>query len=79
MTRTTRDGVAKGRGRGKILRPRTPSSRMKRKSIRQLESDEYMSATESLSDLVITNGSITEVMQTYEESFLEDSAFKSPA
>ena len=82
MTRTTRDGVAKGRGRGKSTpKPRTPSSRVKRVSLKRKENEEteeYLSAAESLTDIIITNGSISDVMQSYEDSILEDDAFELP-
>jgi hypothetical protein len=73
----TRDGVVIGRGRGKST-PKQRVSRVKKKSLRQRESEEYMSAYESLTDIVITNGSTTDVMQKYEDSILEDDAFKPP-
>ena len=83
MTRTTRDGVVKGRGRGKSTpKPRIPSCRVKRLSLKRKENDEteeYLSAAESLTDIIITNGSISDVMQSYEDSLLEDSAFEDSA
>ena len=66
-----------GRGRGKST-PNQRASRVRKKSLKQRESEEYMSAYESLTDIVITNGRTTDVMQNYEDSILEDNAFVSP-
>ena len=69
----------KGRGRSKKS-PRNDggslSNRVRKKSRKQIESEEYLSASET-PDIVISNGNETvDTIQQYEDSFLDDNIFE---